>query len=174
MRPSLAAAVSIVLPRSIFGRFVDVLDHKIFHRSLALFQTQAQLLPQGRDQVGTIGWRGRGRAAFAAGTAFRYVVQVHIVVFLKPGPVHHVQRQGTGKEEGEVIHSHVLAGQVDIIRRLETGALKTFTTQGPGSVLAEIAQLVGRPALVDGRAQGPVEALMIPPDRFPYRSPTGW
>jgi thioredoxin reductase (NADPH) len=28
-----------------------------------------------------------------------------------------------------------------------------------------MAQLAGRPALVDGYAQGPVEALVIPPDR---------
>jgi thioredoxin reductase (NADPH) len=59
----------------------------------------------------------------------------------------------------------ILAGNVDLIRHLESGALKTFLTQGPGAVLAEIAQLVGAPVLVDGRAQGPVEALIIPPDQ---------
>ena len=36
---------------------------------------------------------------------------------------------------------------------------------GPGGVIGEMAQLAGRPALVDGYAQGPVEALVIPPDR---------
>src|SRR5450432_289553 len=51
----------------------------------------------------------------------------------------------------------ILAGKVDLIRHLETGALKTFLTQGPGAILAEMANLVGRPALVDGRAQEPVE-----------------
>jgi len=69
---------------------------------------------------------------------------------------------------GEVAHGVfvVLAGKVDLIRHLETGALKTFLTSGPGSIVAEMANLVGRPALVDGRAQEPVEALLIPPDQF--------
>jgi thioredoxin reductase (NADPH) len=32
--------------------------------------------------------------------------------------------------------------------------------------LGELAQLAGRPALVDAHAQGPVDALVIPPDRL--------
>jgi thioredoxin reductase (NADPH) len=32
--------------------------------------------------------------------------------------------------------------------------------------MGELAQLVGRPALVDAHARGPVEALLIPPDRL--------
>ena len=59
----------------------------------------------------------------------------------------------------------ILSGQIDLIRHLETGALKNFLTQGPGGVLGEMAQLAGRPTLVDGRAQGPVEALIIPPEQ---------
>jgi thioredoxin reductase (NADPH) len=68
---------------------------------------------------------------------------------------------------GEVGHGLliILSGQVDLIRHLETGALKNFSTQGPGAVLGEMAQLAGRPTLVDGLAQGPVEALIIPPDQ---------
>jgi len=82
-----------------------------------------------------------------------------------------VRAYGAGEalfKVGEVGHGLfvVLAGNVDLIRHLESGALKTFVTQGPGAVLAEIAQLVGAPVLVDGRAQGPVEALIIPPDQF--------
>jgi thioredoxin reductase (NADPH) len=59
----------------------------------------------------------------------------------------------------------VLSGYVDLIRHLETGALKTFLTHGPGAVMGEMAQLAGQPALVDGRAQGQVEALLIAPDQ---------
>jgi thioredoxin reductase (NADPH) len=59
----------------------------------------------------------------------------------------------------------LLAGHVDLIRHLESGALKTFRTQGPGAVLGEMAQLAGQPTLVDGIAQGPVEALLIPPEQ---------
>jgi thioredoxin reductase (NADPH) len=32
--------------------------------------------------------------------------------------------------------------------------------------MGELAQLSGRPSLVDARAQAPVEALVIPPDRL--------
>ncbi len=37
---------------------------------------------------------------------------------------------------------------------------------GPGQFLAEIGQLSGRPALVDGRAEGDVETLLLPPERL--------
>src|SRR5258708_39417939 len=70
-------------------------------------------------------------------------------------------------EVGDLGHglSVILSGHVDLIRHLESGALKTFLTQGPGAVAGEMAQLSGQPTLVDGRAQGPVEALIIPPDQ---------
>ena len=32
--------------------------------------------------------------------------------------------------------------------------------------MGELAQLAGRPSLVDAYAQGPVEALLIPPDQL--------
>src|SRR5262249_56086129 len=38
--------------------------------------------------------------------------------------------------------------------------------QGRGQFVAEIGQLSGRVALVDGRAEGDVETLLIPPDRL--------
>ena len=38
--------------------------------------------------------------------------------------------------------------------------------QGPGQFLAEIGQLSGRVALVDGHAEGDVETLLIPPDQL--------
>ena len=41
-----------------------------------------------------------------------------------------------------------------------------ITTHGPGAFMGELAQLSGRPALVDAYAQGTVEALIIPPDRL--------
>jgi thioredoxin reductase (NADPH) len=62
--------------------------------------------------------------------------------------------------------SVILSGSVDLIRHLESGEHKVFLSQGPGAVVAEMAQLAGRPALVDGRAQGAVEALVIAPDQF--------
>src|SRR5262249_61857918 len=38
--------------------------------------------------------------------------------------------------------------------------------QGRGQFVAEIGQLSGRVALVDGRAEGDVETLLIPPERL--------
>jgi thioredoxin reductase (NADPH) len=40
---------------------------------------------------------------------------------------------------------------------------RIIVTYGPGSFLGELAQLSGRPALVDGTAQSDVDAILIPP-----------
>ena len=41
-----------------------------------------------------------------------------------------------------------------------------IVTHEPGAFMGELAQLAGRPSLVDAYAQGPVEALLIPPDQL--------
>jgi len=60
----------------------------------------------------------------------------------------------------------ILAGQVEIIRRDELGHRTPIVTYGPGSFMGELAQLAGRPALIDAHGRGPVEALIISPDRL--------
>src|SRR6476469_4975089 len=60
----------------------------------------------------------------------------------------------------------VLKGHVAIIQRDGLGHVTPLIDQGPGQFLAELSQLSGRPALVDGRAEGDVEKLLIPPDRL--------
>jgi thioredoxin reductase (NADPH) len=60
----------------------------------------------------------------------------------------------------------VLAGKVDLVRQDELGNSKPFLSSGPGGVIGEMAQLSGRPVMVDGFAKGPVDALAIPPDRL--------
>jgi thioredoxin reductase (NADPH) len=60
----------------------------------------------------------------------------------------------------------VLAGNVVITQRDGLGHVTPVIEQGPGQFLAEIAQLSGRVALVDGQAEGDVETLLIPPDRL--------
>ena len=40
------------------------------------------------------------------------------------------------------------------------------SSRGAGQFVAEVGQLSGRVALVDGRAEGDVETLLIPPDRL--------
>lgn len=60
----------------------------------------------------------------------------------------------------------VLAGRIDIIRRDQWGRREPINAVGAGAFLGELAQLTGRPALVDALADGPVEALIIAPDQL--------
>ena len=60
----------------------------------------------------------------------------------------------------------VLKGHVAITQRDGLGHVTPLIDQGPGQFLAELSQLSGRPALVDGRAEGDVETLLLPPDRL--------
>jgi thioredoxin reductase (NADPH) len=60
----------------------------------------------------------------------------------------------------------VLSGHVAITQRDGLGHVTPIIDQGPGQFLAEIGQLSGRVALVDGLAEGDVETLLIPPDQL--------
>ena len=60
----------------------------------------------------------------------------------------------------------VLAGRVDITQHDQSGRRQLIVTHGPGAFMGELAQLAGRPALVDAFAVEAVEALVIPPDRL--------
>src|SRR5580693_6607360 len=60
----------------------------------------------------------------------------------------------------------VLSGHVAITERDGLGRVTPVIDQAPGQFLAEISQLSGRVALVDGHAEGDVETLLIPPDRL--------
>jgi thioredoxin reductase (NADPH) len=58
----------------------------------------------------------------------------------------------------------VLKGQVNVSQRDGLGRRAPVIEQGPGQFLAEVGQLSGRPALVDGHAEGEVDAILIPPE----------
>jgi thioredoxin reductase (NADPH) len=60
----------------------------------------------------------------------------------------------------------ILAGRIGLARPDGMGGRRQFHDPGPGSVVGEMAQLAGRPALVDGTALEAVEALHIPPERL--------
>jgi thioredoxin reductase (NADPH) len=60
----------------------------------------------------------------------------------------------------------ILSGVVDVSRHDSQGERILLITLEPGAFLGELAQLAGRPALVDAVARGPVEALLIPPDQL--------
>jgi thioredoxin reductase (NADPH) len=60
----------------------------------------------------------------------------------------------------------VLSGQVAVTRRDGLGHDLPVAVEGRGQFLAEVGQLSGKPAFVDGRARGEVEALLIAPERL--------
>src|SRR5215510_7072797 len=60
----------------------------------------------------------------------------------------------------------ILSGKVEVSRYASSGQGQLIVTHGVGSFLGELAQLAGRPALVDAHAQGAVDALVISPDRL--------
>jgi thioredoxin reductase (NADPH) len=59
----------------------------------------------------------------------------------------------------------IVAGKVRVTHR-QTWHGEHIALHEPGSFMGELAQLAGRPALVDSRAEEPVEALVIAPDRL--------
>lgn len=61
--------------------------------------------------------------------------------------------------------SVILSGKVDILGRGPSG-LELIVTHGPGEFMGELAQLAGKPVLVDARACETVQALVIPPTRL--------
>ncbi len=60
----------------------------------------------------------------------------------------------------------VLKGIVAISQRDGLGRVAPIALQGPGQFLAEVAQLSGSPALVDGIADEDVETLLVPPSQL--------
>ncbi|HVO22902.1 MAG TPA: FAD-dependent oxidoreductase, partial [Candidatus Margulisiibacteriota bacterium] len=60
----------------------------------------------------------------------------------------------------------ILSGEVTITQHSVLGHDEHIITHGPGAFIGELAQLSGRPSLVDARATKPVEALVIPSPRL--------
>ena len=60
----------------------------------------------------------------------------------------------------------ILSGDVEITQHTELAHRIPIVTHGPGGFMGELAQLSGRPSLVDAYARGPVEALVIPPEQL--------
>ena len=59
----------------------------------------------------------------------------------------------------------ILSGEVEVAERERDGQHAHIVTHGPGSFQGELAQLSGRPSLVDATAVTNVEAVAIAPDR---------
>jgi thioredoxin reductase (NADPH) len=60
----------------------------------------------------------------------------------------------------------MLAGRIESVQRDGSGLEIPIVTQGAGAFLGELAQLAGRPALINSYAREPVKALIIPPERL--------
>jgi thioredoxin reductase (NADPH) len=60
----------------------------------------------------------------------------------------------------------ILSGQVEISQHEESGRRSLIVVHGPGAFMGELAQLSGRPSLVDAFAKGDVEAVTIDPERL--------
>ena len=60
----------------------------------------------------------------------------------------------------------VLSGEVVITEHCALEQRAPIVTHGPGSFGGELAQLSGRPALVDAQAKGAVEAVIVPPQQL--------
>ena len=72
----------------------------------------------------------------------------------------HISRAG---ETGHRL-TILVTGEVEVSWLDQEGRRHPVVSYGPGSFMGELAQLSGRPALVDALAAGKVEALVIPPD----------
>jgi thioredoxin reductase (NADPH) len=60
----------------------------------------------------------------------------------------------------------IFSGNVDVSHRESSGHSKTIVSHGPGEFIGELAQMSGRPSLVDATATEPVEALVIQPSQL--------
>ena len=96
---------------------------------------------------------------------------------LEPSEIERMRRFGevrpyaTGEalaKAGAVGHGLIiiLSGRVDVTRQDQSDRRERIVTYGHGSFLGELAQLGGRPALIDAGAREPVEALVIAPDKL--------
>jgi len=96
---------------------------------------------------------------------------------LAPAEIERMRRFGTLRsyaagdamaQVGETEHglTVVLSGEVAISDRDQRGDPQPIVIHHAGSFMGELAQLSGRPSLVDARAIGAVEALIIAPERL--------
>ena len=95
---------------------------------------------------------------------------------LSPADVERLRRFGTIERhaDGEAVikvgqsgvgMKVLLKGELDITQTDERGT-RLIVRHGPGQFTAELAQLSGRPSLVDGTAIGELEVISVPPERL--------
>jgi thioredoxin reductase (NADPH) len=111
---------------------------------------------------------------------FRDARRAQMYPRLKPAEIERLRRFGTPRDyapgemlvrSGEAGHglTLILSGEVEITQHSDAGEgaeQKLIVTHVAGSFMGELAQLSGKPALVDATAKGDVEAIVIPPDKL--------
>ena len=60
----------------------------------------------------------------------------------------------------------ILSGEVEVVQKDEAGRSIPIVVHERGSFMGELAQLSGRPSLVDGTAKSDGEAIIVAPDRL--------
>lgn len=60
----------------------------------------------------------------------------------------------------------ILSGEVAVDQVQHDGRRDTIVIHEPGSFMGELAQLSGAPSLIEASARGPVDAVVIPPERL--------
>jgi thioredoxin reductase (NADPH) len=83
------------------------------------------------------------------------------------GEIGHFKAGDVIVHAGEETHGIylILSGEIRIAPHEVDRKAETIVTHGPGSFMGELAQLSGRPALVDSIAESDVEAIVISPPR---------
>ena len=123
----------------------------------------------------TDGSREYGDAAAATGPSMLRSRYDQMFPRLTPQEIERLRRFGSIRryrdgerlsETGEIGRGMIviISGHVAITQRDGLGHVTPVADQGPGQFLAEVGTLSGRAALVDGHAEGDVEALMIAPE----------
>lgn len=84
------------------------------------------------------------------------------------GEVRHFADGALIMKAGEVAPglAFVLKGNIDVRQGGAGSRNEPITQHGPGGFLGELAQISGRPSLVDAVARGDVEAIVLPPPRL--------
>ncbi len=96
---------------------------------------------------------------------------------LEPSEIERLRRFGTVSTyaEGESLFRAgeiglgmfvILKGEVVVTRKDALGREQPIVEESAGAFLAELAQLSGRPALVDARAKSAVDALVVPAEKL--------
>ncbi len=96
---------------------------------------------------------------------FPYLGEQDVARLRRFGEVCHFPDGALIMKAGEVAAglAFVLKGKIDVRQGGAVSHREPIVQHGPGGFLGELAQLSGRPALVDAIAVGDVEAIVLPP-----------